>query len=457
MIIIATAQISCVLGYEEIISFDQNSTSSLDSCSKILWYPDISEGYISSPALRSGPIRNSGISCVEKTVVGPANINFFWKVDQDKNRVGDLSFKVDGQIILLCTSSHWSPVSYAVASGTHTLSWEYRKLYSYPEFSGAGWIDDVNIVYDNGTPLIRIGPENYIFDQQLASIEKNISLIEDRIDFFDSMQNLTEDFVDQQLVSIKKNISMIEKGLEPLGSLQNITENIVFIHNDRNLNLTKEINKYKNKVIILEDGIYLTNGMTISTTNVYIRPMTKLGAILDGNRSSDGILIKNAGNVTIDSFIINNSECTLCIDNSNNIQISNNLISDFKYYGILLNNSCNCLIDFNRLYTNYCNSIIAINLMEKSNKNSLIFNDIHMPLCSSPSPSGMKLYVLNNSTENSVQSLNKGYIQENSTCCRIFGNNEYECHYARTTTPAPMDHESSNIWSFLAYDVRDFQ
>jgi hypothetical protein len=454
-VMILAIQLNCISGYEEIMTFDINSTNNLDNCSRIMWYPDLFEGSDSPPSLRSGPIRNNGISCIKKIVDGPANINFMWKIDQDKKKIGELSFTVDNETIIICPSSNWSRGSYAVPSGIHLLCWVYKKQLSYPEFSGAGWIDDLNIIYENKTPFILTKPENYIFGQQISLIERNLSQLQDRLGSYNFQQDINKSSVENQLDLINENISLIESEFESLRSLQNITTGIVFIKNNRNLNLTKEINKYTNKIIILEDGVYFTNGLRISTKNIYIRPITKWGATLDGNRSRDCIKITNTENVTIESLIINNSSCTIRIDNSNNIQISHNLLSGFKYYGILLNNSINCLIDSNRLSTTHCNNVVAIQLLNRSNENSLIYNDINLPSCNFPSR--MKSYVLNNSIGNCVQGANKGYIQENITLCRIYGNGEYECYYDGTTIPAPMNHDSSNIWSFLAYDERGSQ
>ncbi len=168
IVMIFTVQQSCVLGYEEIIGFNQNITSSFEDCSRIVWYPDISEGHNSPPAFRSGPIRNSGLSCISKIVYGPASINFFWKVAPGSDRIGKLSFNVDNETIIFCKSSEWSLESYAISPGRHLLSWVYKKHYSYPEFYGAGWIDDIEIINKNETTQILTMPQNHIFEQQLS-------------------------------------------------------------------------------------------------------------------------------------------------------------------------------------------------------------------------------------------------------------------------------------------------
>jgi hypothetical protein len=440
IMMIVLISLTSVSAYEEIITFDQNSMPSLENCSRIIWYPDASEGYRSQPALRSGPIRNSGLSCVKKILEGPANIKFFWKVDQERDRNGELSFNIDNKTILICTSTNWSPVSYAVSSGSHTLSWEYKKRYSYPEFAGAGWIDDLNIVYPIRPGVIDGKAMNLTFNDSILALKQDLNRFENKLSYIEKSIPDLKRFVKENNTTIDNNISMI-------------LEHVVFIKNRDNVNLTEEINKYKNKIIILEDGIYHTNKLTISTTNVIIRPITKWGVVLDGNQASNGINIKNARNITLDSLVIRNSTCTLRIDNSNGIEIFNNLISSFKYYGILLNNSSNCQIKFNKLSTTNCNNIEAINMSNGSNSNMVLFNNINLQPCNSPSTK--KMYVTRNSVGNCIQSSDRGYIQENVTLCRIYSNNEFECHYEGTSISAPLDHNSSNIWSFLAYDERE--
>jgi parallel beta-helix repeat protein len=470
------------LGYEEIIGFDQNLTSSLDDCSRIVWYPDVSVGHNSPPALRSGPIRNSGQSCVSKIVYGPANINFFWKVAPGSDRIGEFSFNVDNETIIFCQSSEWSPESYAISPGRHLLSWVYKKQYSYPEFDGAGWIDDIEIINRNGTPQILTTPQNHVFEQQLSLIEKNISLIQEKLASFDSRQNITKDVINQelaplkanislmedkleslsnhgnitneiinpQLASIKNNISTIEDGLEFIDLLRNATEDIVFIDNDPNVNLTNKIKMYKNKVILLGDSIYHTNGLVINNTNnIYIRPILKWNTTLDGNGASRGIEINNSNNVTIDSLVINNSTCNIRILNSQGVSIINNIINNYKKYGIRISNSSNCIIDSNKLFTNYCKNVYDINISAGSHDNLVLANIISLGSCNSPSRIS---YCLNNSSRNFIEGQNIGYIRDNGIRCRMIYN-KYSCESVENGLPVyDLANNSNNMWSFLAYD-----
>jgi parallel beta-helix repeat protein len=481
IVMILTVQQSCVLGYEEIIGFNQNFTSSFDDCSRIVWYPDMSEGHNSPPAFRSGPIRNSGLSCISKIVYGPANINFFWKVAPGRDRIGELSFNVDNEPIMFCQSSEWSPAYYAISPGRHLLSWVYKKQYSYPEFFGAGWIDDIEIINKNGTPQILTEPENHVFEQELTLIERNISLIQEQLTSFDSRQNIsrnviyqelallntnismiedklesfsnpgnmTKEIINPQLASIKNNISMIEDGLDFIDLLRNVTDDIVFINNDRNVTLTNKLNKYKNKMIILGDGVYYTDGLVINNTNnIYIRPIIMWNTTLDGNGASRGIEINNSNNVTIDSLVINNSSCNIRILNCQGITITNNLIKNYKTFGIRISNSSNCRIDSNRFSTNYCENIHDINISTGSYDNVVLANIISLGLCNS---SRRISYCLNNSYGNFIQTQNVGYIKDNGIKCRMIYK-KYSCEYVKNAIPADLAKSSANVWSFLAYD-----
>jgi parallel beta-helix repeat protein len=414
--VVLAVHFNCVLGYEEIITFDINSTYSLDNCSRIMWYPDIFEGNSSPPALRSGPIRNSGISCVKKVVEGPANINFLWKIDQSKNRIGELSFNVDNETILVCPSSEWSFASYAVSPGRHLLSWVYKKQRSYPEFDGAGWIDDIRIIYENGTQQILTKPEDYINDTTIGL----------------------------QLVSLRNRILMIEGRLD---SLRNITDDIVFIPNGPNVNLTNEINKYKNKIIVLDSDTYHTGRVVINTSNIYIMSRLKWNTVLDGDGAERGIFIHNSRNVTLDSLVINDSLCSIRIDNSSDITIRDCLITGFSKYGIRMLNSNNSRIEGNRFTTTYCNAINALNIFNGSN-NIILANTVDLLACGDATT--RISYVLNNSSENFVQVLDDGYIRDDKIKCQ-FKDNKYLCQYNGLNITADLVNRSTNTWSFLSY------
>jgi parallel beta-helix repeat protein len=161
-----------------------------------------------------------------------------------------------------------------------------------------------------------------------------------------------------------------------------------------------------------------------------------------------GIEINNSNNVTIDSLVINNSSCNIRILNCQGVEIINNLISNYKMYGIRISNSSNCIIDSNRFFTNYCENVHDINISTGSHDNVVSSNTISLGLCDS---SRRISYCLNNSSRNFIQAQNVGYIKDNGIRCRMVYN-KYSCEYVKNGLPADLARNSTNIWSFLAYN-----
>jgi len=119
----------------------------LYDCSGPAWFIDPSTGHDNlPPSLRSGPVQTVGKSRLCRNVTAPASISWWWKAEGDGQRLGQLRFLVDGEVKYVCSSLDWSYAAYTVREeGEHTVSWEYYKIKSYPEYAGAGWIDDLSI------------------------------------------------------------------------------------------------------------------------------------------------------------------------------------------------------------------------------------------------------------------------------------------------------------------------
>ncbi|GEM_PF-2168112 len=119
----------------------------LYDCSGPAWFIDPSTGHDNlPPSLRSGPVQTVGKSRLCRNVTAPASISWWWKAEGDGQRLGQLRFLVDGEVKYVCSSHDWSYATYTVRDeGEHAVSWEYYKIKSYPEYAGAGWIDDLSI------------------------------------------------------------------------------------------------------------------------------------------------------------------------------------------------------------------------------------------------------------------------------------------------------------------------
>lgn len=157
------------LAYTEICSFESSQSCELYDCKGNSWYIDNSAGYPQSPSLHSGSIQNGGESSLCRNVTGPATINFWWRAECINSCLDELFFLVDGQKKYVCKSTKWENSSYTIRDkGNHTISWIYRKIRSYPEYSGGGWIDNLSIeYYSNWSPNV-IGELNasvYAFER----------------------------------------------------------------------------------------------------------------------------------------------------------------------------------------------------------------------------------------------------------------------------------------------------
>ncbi|MBI4708907.1 MAG: PKD domain-containing protein [Candidatus Portnoybacteria bacterium] len=93
------------------------------------------------------PYNTSGLnySSIERTVSGPATISFWWKVYATQYDAFQLL--VDGNVInSINGSTAWQQIIYGIESGSHTLTWKFKK---YRSGSYVGYLDDVK-VYNKG-------------------------------------------------------------------------------------------------------------------------------------------------------------------------------------------------------------------------------------------------------------------------------------------------------------------
>jgi hypothetical protein len=462
-----------VSAYMENVSFDGDSYFNLINCSRIVWYIDPSTGHLSLPSLRSGPIQSGGASCVAKEVEGPARINFWWRVDQDASQVGMLVFMVDNETILQCTSSDWSPVDYAVPSGNHSLIWKYSKLRSYPEYAGAGWIDDLQIVYPK-EQMPEVLPENASCCGQFPSIGGKIEGLETRVGHLENLSrkqtvgalNISQSDL-KELVG-RLNLSgldeerllrrldtkiedVVNKKIENLSfnqtapsNLSWIWENVVYISNKNNL--TKVVNENRNKTILLADGVYHTGELNIITSDVYIKSLRKWGAVLDADNASIGVILDTVNNVTIDSIAITNCTTGLRIENSTNCNIINNNIY-FNEVGIFTRNNSQSVFMLNRLDSPGIN-INGFDIGRNDNNNTFAFNNININRSDGTT---FQYVVISPAKDNFINILGHGKIKEDDICCRIW-DNKFECKW-KNDSIANLTHYSNNTWDFLDWDT----
>ncbi len=141
--------ISPFIASSEMCDLSDPRGCGLYDCGGNSWYLDNDTGNNGHSSLRSGFIDMVGFSRLCMNVTGPAMVNFSWKVEPTSHRVGSLSFLVDGKTAGVCESRSWVPVSYPIRDDkSHRLTWEFRKIKSFPQNRGAGWIKDLEILSD---------------------------------------------------------------------------------------------------------------------------------------------------------------------------------------------------------------------------------------------------------------------------------------------------------------------
>lgn len=108
------------------------------------WFAQINTTHDATDAVQSGPIGDSQSSRLEATVLGPANLSFWWKVDSEPG-YDFLTFEVDNNRPFEPISGNvdWQQKTVPIPAGTHTIRWTYAKDQTAPAGADAGWVDQV--------------------------------------------------------------------------------------------------------------------------------------------------------------------------------------------------------------------------------------------------------------------------------------------------------------------------
>ena len=95
-------------------------------------------------AAKSGTISGNQSSWMQTTVMGPARISFWWRVSSEGS-YDWLEFQIDGsqQDRISGTGGYWAQKTYTLASGSHTLKWNYYKDGSVNSGDDCGWVDQL--------------------------------------------------------------------------------------------------------------------------------------------------------------------------------------------------------------------------------------------------------------------------------------------------------------------------
>ena len=95
-------------------------------------------------AARSGTVSDNQSTYFQTAVSGPGTVTFWWKVSSESG-YDELHFSVDDSDAVEAISGEagWTPVSYTLSSGSHTLKWSYEKDVSSSSGDDCGWVDQV--------------------------------------------------------------------------------------------------------------------------------------------------------------------------------------------------------------------------------------------------------------------------------------------------------------------------
>lgn len=108
------------------------------------WFAETTTTHDGTDAVQSGLIADSQTSRLEATVLGPANLTFWWKVDSEQN-YDFLAFELDTNRPFdpISGAVDWQQKTVPIPAGTHVIRWLYTKDASALGGSDAGWVDQV--------------------------------------------------------------------------------------------------------------------------------------------------------------------------------------------------------------------------------------------------------------------------------------------------------------------------
>jgi formylglycine-generating enzyme required for sulfatase activity len=88
---------------------------------------------------------DDGTTYAERTIVGPALVNFWWRVSSEEG-ADFFSYRIDGTLQQsISGNGSWVNRSLTLGAGTHTLRWTYAKDVDSANFEDAAYLDDLVI------------------------------------------------------------------------------------------------------------------------------------------------------------------------------------------------------------------------------------------------------------------------------------------------------------------------
>ena len=116
------------------------------STGAIPWVNDDKDSYQGNSSMRSGKIGDLQSSVLTfKGAFLPGAVSFAVKTSTEEDW-DQLRFYIDGELVDRWSGLiDWKLVEFPITSGTHTLTWEYKKDFANGSNSDAVWLDEVNL------------------------------------------------------------------------------------------------------------------------------------------------------------------------------------------------------------------------------------------------------------------------------------------------------------------------
>jgi len=134
-------------------------SSGWDECGSVSWFGQTDESLTSGSAAQSGAISSNGLTYLFSRLREGGRLQFAWKVDCNEDN--SLSFTIDLKPVALISGNvDWTERIYYLPSGSHGISWVYKKGY-LGGGRDAGWVDAVRFqpgVTPEPTPILTPTP-----------------------------------------------------------------------------------------------------------------------------------------------------------------------------------------------------------------------------------------------------------------------------------------------------------
>jgi hypothetical protein len=123
-----------------------NSGLSWSTSGNGIWFGQTGNYFHGAAAAQSSAISHGESTTLQTTVTGPGTLSFLWCVSSEAC-CDPLTFSIDGVYQTSIRGEQgWTPCSYKLSSGQHTLRWTYSTDGSNLGGSNAGWVDYVQFI-----------------------------------------------------------------------------------------------------------------------------------------------------------------------------------------------------------------------------------------------------------------------------------------------------------------------